>query len=66
MNGEDFYESFKDALKYVGLSFGEMSSGYIYVENDTVCVTYYDRTACITLPTKAVFERDVLGKKSED
>ena len=29
MNAEDFYEHFKDALKYLGLSWGEMDQAVV-------------------------------------
>lgn len=48
-NGNDFYEEFKDALRYVGLSWNQKDLAEVKIEGDQVCVTYYGRQARIKL-----------------
>ncbi len=49
MNGEVFYESFKDALRYVGLSWGDKHLAVVSIVNTTMHVTYGNRTAVLEL-----------------
>lgn len=52
MSGDEFYEAFKDALKYVGLRFGEMNNADIELVGNEIRVTFDGRTAGILIIRK--------------
>jgi hypothetical protein len=45
MNGEDFYEEFKDVLRYFGLSWSDKEQVKVYVEHSRL-VFEFDNKKC--------------------
>ena len=49
MNAEDFYEHFKDALKYLGLSWGEMDQAVVRIIDGKFTVTTAGKSCTLDL-----------------
>ena len=49
MNAEDFYEHFKDALKYLGLTWGEMDQAVVQIINGKFTVTAAGKSCTLEL-----------------
>lgn len=48
MDGEEFYGAFKDALKYVGLMWGEMDNATVVIKDSELRISFDGRTAVVT------------------
>lgn len=51
MNADEFYEDFKDALKYLGLSWGQKDLAKVWFEGGSFCLTYGGRETRVRLPS---------------
>lgn len=47
MNGEQFYEEFKNALKYLGLGWGDASAMTVYIHEQDLYFSYGGRTLSV-------------------
>lgn len=50
MNAADFYQSFKDALNYVGCGFEGMHLATVVIAADRVKISYEDRSCSFAIP----------------
>ena len=50
MNGEQFYEEFKNALKYLGLGWGDASAMTVYIHEQDLYFSYGGRTLSVHIP----------------
>ena len=53
MNADEFYEDFKDALKYLGLSWGQKDLAQVWLEGGSFCLAYGGRETRVRLPCLA-------------
>lgn len=54
MDAETFYQEFKDALLYLGLSWGDKALAAVRIEGDKLVFEYGARAAVLQLPKKEV------------
>lgn len=52
MNAEEFYDAFKDALVFLGVAWGKKEQVQIEIKDDTLIMSYDNRTATLTTPKK--------------
>lgn len=50
MNADDFYEDFKDALKYLGLAWGDKHLAQVRLTAGAFCLSYGGRETRMNLP----------------
>lgn len=51
MNADEFYEDFKDALKYLGLSWGQKDLAQVCFDGGSFCLSYGGRKTLVQLPS---------------
>lgn len=52
MNAASFYEEFKDAIRFLGLGWGQMGSIEMWIEGSCVVMAYGGREVKFPLPEK--------------
>ena len=50
MTADEFYEYFKDTIRYLNLRWAEMDRATVTILNDKFTLSYGDKSATITIP----------------
>ena len=66
MNGEDFYEEFKEALKFIGLRWGEKDKATIEIWNGSIVISYGFRKVGIDFAINGgAYEKKAIRRDTE-